>query len=77
MKNIISIFFFLSMLGIAIGFYFKSGDELLGNKIIGASVSFMVFVFMPIFLYQRWKGKKLKDYTFSEENLKKNEGKIL
>ena len=56
MKNIISIFFFLSMLGIAIGFYFKSGDELLGNKIIGASVSFMVFVFMPIFLYQRWKG---------------------
>ena len=77
MKNIISIFFFLSMLGIAIGFYFKSGDELLGNKIIGASVSFMVFVFMPIFLYQRWKGKKLRDYTFSEENLKKNEGKIL
>ena len=77
MKNIISIFFFLSMLGIAIGFYFKSGDELLGNKIIGASVSFMVFVFMPIFLYQRWKGKKLRDYTFSEENLKENEGKIL
>ena len=63
------------MLGIAIGFYFKSGDELLGNKIIGASVSFMVFVFMPIFLYQRWKGKKLKDYTFSEENLKKMKAK--
>ena len=75
MKNIISIFFFLSMLGIAIGFYFKSGDELLGNKIIGASVSFMVFVFMPIFLYQRWKGKKLRDYTFSEENLKKMKAK--
>jgi len=53
------------MLGIALGFYFKSGDELLGNKIIGASVSFMVFVFMPLFIYHRWKGKKLSDYTFA------------
>ena len=60
MKNIISIFFFLSMLGIAIGFYFKSGDELLGNKIIGASVSFMVFVFMPTFYLSSLEGQKTK-----------------
>jgi hypothetical protein len=26
---------------------------------------------MPLFLVHRWKGKKLKDYTLSEENLKK------
>ena len=75
MKNIIYIFFFLSMLGITLGFYFKSGDELLGNKIIGASVSFMVFVFMPLFIYHRWKDKKLSDYTFSNENLKKMKAK--
>ena len=60
MKNIISIFFFLSMLGIAIGFYFKSGDELLGNKIIGASVSFMVFVFMPTISLSTLEGQKTK-----------------
>ena len=60
MKNIISIFFFLSMLGIAIGFYFKSGDELLGNKIIGASVSFMVFVFMPTIYLSTMEGQKTK-----------------
>ena len=75
MKNIIYIFFFLSMLGITLGFYLKSGDELLGNKIIGASVSFMVFVFMPLFIYHRSKGKKLSDYTFSNENLKKMKAK--
>jgi hypothetical protein len=26
---------------------------------------------MPLFLAIRWKGKKLKDYTLSNENLKK------
>jgi len=29
---------------------------------------------MPLFLYHRWKGKQLKDYTLSEENLKKMRG---
>ena len=75
MKNIISIFFFLSILGISTGFYLKSGDEILGNKIIGTSVTFMVFVFMPLFIYDRWKDKKLSDYTFSDENLKKMKAK--
>ena len=75
MKNIISIFFFLSILGISIGFYLKSGDEILGNKIIGTSVTFMVFVFMPLFIYDRWEDKKLSDYTFSDENLKKMKAK--
>ncbi|MDB0042774.1 hypothetical protein N9E80_01930 [Flavobacteriaceae bacterium] len=75
MKNIISFFFFLSILGISTGFYFKSGDEILGNKIIGTSVTFMVFVFMPLFIYDRWKDKKLSDYTFSDENLKKMKAK--
>jgi hypothetical protein len=26
---------------------------------------------MPIFLAHRWKGKKLKDYTLSKENMDK------
>ena len=26
---------------------------------------------MPLFLYDRWNGKKLKDYTLTEENIKK------
>jgi len=39
--------------------------------IIGLSVLIGAFIFMPIFLAIRWKGKKLKDYTLSDENLKK------
>ena len=53
----------------------KNARKIIGNKIIGASVSFMVFVFMPLFIYHRWNGKKLSDYTFSNENLKKMKAK--
>ena len=77
MNKILLFLFSVFIIGLITGFYYKSTDEILGNKIIGFSVVFFVFIFMPIFLYHRWKGKKLSDDTFSEENLKKNEGKIL
>jgi hypothetical protein len=43
----------------------------LGEKWIGFSVATGFLVYMPIFLVHRWKGKQLKDYTLSTENLKK------
>ena len=42
-----------------------------GERIIGFTVLTGAFVFLPLFLYHRWKGKRLKDYTLSEENFKK------
>ena len=69
---------FMKILGIAIliaigvGFYFRlTGDETTGDRIIGISVLASSFVLMPIFLYLRWKGKRLKDYTLSQENMQK------
>lgn len=60
------------LIAIGIGFYFRlSGDILTGDRIIGISVLASAFVLMPTFLYVRWKGKRLKDYTLSEENMKK------
>ena len=56
-------------------FYYKSFDEILGNKIIGFTMLFFVFVFMPVFIYNSWKGKKLSDYTFSNENIQKMKAK--
>ncbi len=60
------------LIAIGVGFYFRlNGDVLTGDRIIGISVLASAFVLMPIFLYVRWKGKRLKDYTLSEENMKK------
>lgn len=69
---------FMKILGVAIliaigvGYYFRLTDDLVtGNRIIGIAVLVSAFILMPVFLYVRWKGKKLKDYTLSEENMKK------
>ncbi|WP_029035743.1 hypothetical protein [Salinimicrobium terrae] len=56
-----------------IGFYVMQvqSDEVLGNRIIGLTVLASVFILLPMFLVLRWRGKKLKDYTLSKENLDK------
>lgn len=58
--------------GVGTGFYYRLNDDmLLGDRIIGLSVLAFAFILMPIFLYVRWKGKKLEDYTLSDKNMKK------
>lgn len=58
--------------GVGTGFYYRLNDDmLLGDRIIGVSVLAFAFILMPIFLYVRWKGKKLEDYTLSDKNMKK------
>tara|TARA_S200000501_G_C20646742_1_gene665592 strand:- start:104 stop:346 length:243 start_codon:yes stop_codon:yes gene_type:complete len=72
MKYFLRILFLGILISLAYGFYVNSsGNTLLGNKIIGFTVLSASFVFMPIFLVYRWKGKRLKDYTLSKENMDK------
>ncbi len=72
MKLFLRIFFFSLLTCLIIGFYIKTfEDSNEGNKIVGFTVLTAAFIFMPIFLVHRWKGKKLKEYTLSKENLEK------
>ncbi|MEG9327233.1 hypothetical protein SAMN04488034_101217 [Salinimicrobium catena] len=72
MNTILKILGILILLAIGTGFYFRLNDNLLlGDRIIGVAVLASAFILMPLFLYHRWKGKRLKDYTLSDENLKK------
>ena len=75
MKKVISVLFISILIGISLGFYFKTSEEELGNKIIGYSTLFLVFVFLPLFIYNSWKGKKLSDYTFNNETFQKMKSK--
>ena len=75
MKKIISFLLICLIISVSIGFYYKPQNEDLGNKIIGFSTLIFVFVFMPLFIYNGWKGKRLSDYTFSNENIQKMKSK--
>ena len=72
MKIFVKILSYLVFMGVFVGIFSKElvGDQT-GDIIIGVSVLVGTLIFMPLFLAIRWKGKKLKDYTLSNENLKK------
>ena len=62
----------LILIAIGVGFYIRTfEDQGQGDIIIGLAELARAFVLMPIFLYVRWKGKRLKDYTLTKENLDK------
>ncbi|WP_103069805.1 hypothetical protein [Aquimarina sediminis] len=72
MKYIIRILFITIIILICIGYYFKnSGDHITGDKLVGIGILVSSFILMPIFIYHRWKNKKVKDYMLTEENLRK------
>ena len=72
MKIFLRIFFSLIASSLSYGLYHKSFiDFTLGDRVIGFTVIIAAFMYLPMFLYHRWKGKKLKDYVLSEKNLKK------
>jgi len=72
MKYILRILFFV-MLGIIFrGYYVKEIlDYKDGEKIIGLGVLFGAFVYLPIFLYHRWKNKNISDYMLTDDNMQK------
>ena len=50
---------------------FSTGERIIGFTVLGGA-----FIYLPLFLYHHWKGKRLQDYTMSEENLKKMREKL-
>ncbi|CAM4088843.1 hypothetical protein [Gillisia hiemivivida] len=75
MKLVIKILAISILIAVGIGFYFRMNDDvILGDRIIGIAVLASAFILMPIFLYVRWKGKKLSDYTLTKENMDKMRG---
>ncbi|WP_299432874.1 hypothetical protein [uncultured Aquimarina sp.] len=72
MKYLIRILFIGVVVLVAVGYYHKnSGDHATGDKWVGIGILLASFILMPIFIYHRWKNKKVKDYMLTEENLKK------
>jgi hypothetical protein len=68
MRYIILIAFLASMGSIVCGFLL---DLDYSEKLIGFGVLGLFIVVFPLFIYYRWKGKDIKDYMLTQENLEK------
>ncbi len=68
MKYLIVILFVAAVTSIIIGYTVTLGYS---QKLIGTGVIGIFFIVFPLFSYYRWKGKDLKDYMLTKENLDK------
>ncbi|OGS73705.1 MAG: hypothetical protein A3F91_14970 [Flavobacteria bacterium RIFCSPLOWO2_12_FULL_35_11] len=66
MKYVIIFVLILTLGMLAIGFYLKNGGDANGEIVIGLGVLMVAFVLMPLFIYYRYKNKKLSDFTFEK-----------
>lgn len=71
MKYLILFVLFASFGAILYGFSLDEADAAISHKFIGFGTIGIFFIAMPLFLYKESKGKNIKDYMLTEENIKK------
>ena len=72
MKYVLRILFITFLAVLSRGYYVKETlDYNQGEKIIGMGVLLGAFIYLPLFLYHRWRDKKISDYTLTKENFSK------
>lgn len=75
MKYIIIFVVLASFTAIVYGFTIQEDNLVLANKYIGFGTVGLFLLAMPLFLVSVSKGKKMKDYMLTEENIKKMQSK--
>jgi len=71
LKHLTVLSLLLSISSIVYGFVIKKDDLSKANKCIGAGTAGLFLVTMPLFLFKESKGKDMKDYMLTKENIKK------
>ena len=71
MRIVLIILFLLIAASVAFGFYIKPIDYRTGEFCIGIGISALFFLWMPLFIYHRWRKRNFKDYMLTKENIDK------
>ncbi|THV61068.1 hypothetical protein EZV76_01700 [Flagellimonas alvinocaridis] len=71
LKHITVLFTLLSLGSIIYGFMLEQEQSQTAQKFIGLGTIGLFLVAMPLFLYKESKGKNMKDYMLTKDNIKK------
>ena len=74
LRHIILLITIASFISIGYGFYIMEEIPDKANKFIGFGTVGLFLIAMPLFLITAGKGKKVKDYMLTEENIRKMRG---
>ncbi len=69
MKYFLYIIFTLIVTSLGLGFYFQYQGDLMAERYIGGGIAGLFFVWMPLFIYHRWKNRSIQDYMLTKENI--------
>ncbi|WP_108423906.1 hypothetical protein [Flagellimonas amoyensis] len=75
LKYIVLLVTLASIASIIYGFSIKEDNPNWGHKCIGLGTVSLFFVAMPLFLFKESKGKNMKDYMLTKENIMKMQEK--
>jgi len=73
MKTGLKLIFLGDLLLFIWGFYTQNTMPKRAALILGSAVSIMTFIILPLFLYVRYKDKKLSAYLFPKDKPKKQD----
>lgn len=71
LKHIIIVLILSSFTSIIYGFSVKEEDLDVGQKYIGVGTIGLFLIAMPLFLFKESRGKNMKDYMLTKDNIKK------
>tara|TARA_R110002020_G_scaffold122487_6_gene277882 strand:+ start:4419 stop:4676 length:258 start_codon:yes stop_codon:yes gene_type:complete len=74
-KHIIIAILLASFASIVYGFIILEEEPVFAHKCIGFGTVGIFLLAMPLFLIKESKGKKMKDYMLTEENIRKMQAK--
>ena len=69
MKLALKILFFIFVLLMFLGWYLEYINHSKGPIVMGLVVMYLSFIFMPIFIYWRYKDGKYKKYIIDDKTL--------
>ena len=71
LKHIVIVLVLSSFTSIIYGFSVKEEDLDVGQKYIGVGTIGLFLIAMPLFLFKESRGKNMKDYMLTKDNIKK------
>ncbi len=69
MKNLLKILFIVFILWMIVGGYLEYTEHPKGPVVMGLGVMYLSFIFMPLFIYWRYKDGKYKKYIINDRTL--------
>lgn len=70
-RTFLIVIFSAIVISIGYGFTVLEQRPQVGHKCIGFGIAGLFFVWMPTFIYHRWKDRKVKDYMLTDESFQR------